>query len=185
MVTKKYLSDFGYDPSTLMRALAPSEHRYTDGVPSEALRCALSQLDTRYPPHDMAEALNQIGAMIPAVGGGTFAGHPPGAIADALRRALAASRVEPPAPHKALDVVTEDKATWCDESCFYCSSHARGLALNRQAEPVAPHTVRLFRDQAEFIVDACEKDGARQWDSLNEEVRRVFGMGPLNRTGES
>jgi hypothetical protein len=41
---------------------------------------------TRYPAHDMARALREIGAMIPSAAGGTFENDPPGAIVGALKR---------------------------------------------------------------------------------------------------
>lgn len=34
------------------------------------------------------------------------------------------------------------------------------------------------RDEAEFIVDAFERDGAPQWMACAADVRKLFGMAP-------
>lgn len=34
------------------------------------------------------------------------------------------------------------------------------------------------RDEAEFIVDAFERDGAQQWMDCAADVRKLFGMSP-------
>jgi len=41
-----------------------------------------------------------------------------------------------------------------------------------------PRPIELSRDEAEFIVEACERDGAAQWFPLQDELRRRWGMPP-------
>lgn len=38
--------------------------------------------------------------------------------------------------------------------------------------------VELSRSEAEFIVDACEANGAAQWMQLAADLRRKWGMAP-------
>ena len=53
--------------------------------------------------------------------------------------------------------------------------------IRAAAEPsVRPIYIR--RDEAEFIDDACLKDGAPQWHELQDQVREKFGMTPLKRS---
>lgn len=68
----------------MLQYVHPS-HRST--ILGKIQECQLEE-GIRYPAHDMAKALREIGAMIPSATGGTFENDPPGAIADALRRAL-------------------------------------------------------------------------------------------------
>ena len=39
-------------------------------------------------------------------------------------------------------------------------------------------SIVLNRAEAEFIVDACVKDGAEQWFVLQDELREQWGMAP-------
>ncbi len=39
--------------------------------------------------------------------------------------------------------------------------------------------IELSRQEAEFIVDACERDGAQQWMDLAAQLREIWGMSPF------
>lgn len=52
-------------------------------------------------------------------------------------------------------------------------------------EPTAGRPIYIDRAEAEFIDDACIKDGAPQWHELQDQVRDKFGMTPVNRPTET
>ncbi len=54
--------------------------------------------------------------------------------------------------------------------------------MGQNLDGAAVRPIDLSRDEAEFIVDACEKDGAPQWYRLSEELRRIWGMVPRDYT---
>lgn len=39
--------------------------------------------------------------------------------------------------------------------------------------------IRLNRDEAEFLVDQCERDRIPQYMALGAQIREAFGMGPF------
>jgi len=59
---------------------------------------------TRYPAHDMAQALREIGAMIPSATGVTFENDPPGAIVGALKHSLEPPMIRCPDCGKTPDI---------------------------------------------------------------------------------
>ena len=71
----------------------------------------------------------------------------------------------------------------CGEAKFYVSNEV-GLEmadfLRAAAEP-SGRPIYINRAEAEFIDDACLKDGAAQWHSLQDQVREKFGMATMDR----
>jgi hypothetical protein len=67
--------------------------------------------------------------------------------------------------------------------CNHCGVSFAGLPEKRPFEP-SGRPIYIRRDEAEFIDDACLKDGAPQWHNLQDQVRDKFGMTPANRPSE-
>jgi hypothetical protein len=67
--------------------------------------------------------------------------------------------------------------------CNHCGVSFAGLPENRHFEP-SGRPIYIRRDEAEFIDDACLKDGAPQWHNLQDQVRDKFGMTPASRPSE-
>lgn len=40
-------------------------------------------------------------------------------------------------------------------------------------------SIQIDRAEAEFLVDACERDRIPQWMELAAEIRKLFGMAPF------